>query len=60
MSNIVEMNNMNNLVTVQINHKIYAAPLEDCLGYPEDFFLNADEKTLEEVGFEFAYGVNAY
>lgn len=58
--NIVEFNTVTQLVTVQINHKIFAAPVEDCLGYPEEFFENANEETLQSVGFEFAYGVNAY
>ncbi len=58
--NIVMMDSAKDLVTVQINHKIFAAPLQDCIGYPEDFFLTADETTLEEIGFEFAYVVNAY
>lgn len=58
--NVVEVNQQEQLLTVQINHKIFAAPLQDCVGYPEDFFEFATEEALEAIGFEFAYGVNAY
>ena len=58
--NLVEYSAASGLVTVQIGHKVFAAPAVDCIGYPEDFIENASEETLREIGFEFAYGLNAY
>lgn len=58
--NIVEIDDANWLVKVQINHKVFVAPINCCLGYPEEFFATASEETLEEIGFEFSYGLNAY
>lgn len=58
--NLVEYSAASGLVIVQIGHKVFAAPAEDCIGYPEEFIENASEETLEEIGFEFAYGLNAY
>lgn len=58
--NIVEYNESEGLVEVRIGHRIYAAPIADCVGYPEDFFENASVEALESIGFEFAYGLNAY
>ena len=58
--NLVEYSDASRLVIVQIRHKVFAAPAEDCIGYPEEFIENASEETLGEIGFEFAYGLNAY
>lgn len=58
--NVIDFNATEQLITVQINHKIFAAPASLVAGYSEDFLESASEEALEEVGFEFAYGVNAY
>jgi hypothetical protein len=58
--NRVEYNHMTGLVLVQVGHKVYAARKFDCIGYPEDFIENASEEVLEEIGFEFSHGLNAY
>ena len=58
--NRVEYNMQTHVVTVQIGHKMFAAPAVDCIGYPEDFIENASEEVLEEIGFEFSHGLNAY
>lgn len=47
-------------VLVSINHKVFFAPDIVCQGYPEDFFETLNEQGLEEIGFEFVYGKNAY
>ena len=60
LTNIVEYNEAQKGSTVTINHKVFFAPEEICQGYPEDFFLYIDESGLEEIGFEFVYGMNAY
>ena len=58
--NQVEYSDSHKGLTVTINHKVYFGPDEICQGYPEDFFLTIDETGLEEIGFEFVYGMNAY
>lgn len=58
--NYVEYSTASGLVIVQIGHKVFAAPAEDCIGYPEEFIENATEEMLEEIGFEFSHGYNAY
>jgi hypothetical protein len=58
--NLVEYSDSHKGLTVTINHKVYFGPDEICQGYPEDFFLTIDEAGLEEIGFEFVYGMNAY
>ena len=60
LTNIVEYNEAQKGITVTINHKVFFGPEEICQGYPEDFFLSIDESGLEEIGFEFVYGMNAY
>ena len=47
-------------VIVQIGHKVFFAPSADCIGWPEEFIENATEQVLEEIGFEFSHGLNAY
>ena len=58
--NNVEYSVASGLVIVQIGHKVFAAPAEDCIGYPEEFFETASPEALEEIGFEFSHGLNAY
>ena len=58
--NLVEYNDTMRGVEVSVNHKVFFAPFEVCQGYPEDFFETIDEQGLEEIGFEFVYGKNAY
>jgi hypothetical protein len=58
--NLVEYSDSHKGLTVTINHKVYYGPNEICQGYPEDFFFTVDEAGLEEIGFEFVYGMNAY
>ena len=47
-------------VIVHIAHKVFFAPASDCIGYPETVLENATEQVLEEIGFEFSHGLNAY
>jgi hypothetical protein len=58
--NRVEYNAAQGLVLVQVGHKVFAAAAVDCIGYPEEFIENASEQVLEEIGFEFSHGLNAY
>ena len=58
--NKVEYSDIHKGLIVTINHKVYFGPDEICQGYPEDFFENMNEAGLEEMGFEFVYGMNAY
>jgi hypothetical protein len=58
--NRVEYNASQGLVLVQVGHKVFAARVFDCIGYPEEFIENASEQVLEEIGFEFSHGLNAY
>lgn len=58
--NRIEYNHMTGLVLVQVGHKMFAAPAADCIGYPETVLENATEQVLEEIGFEFSHGLNAY
>jgi hypothetical protein len=47
-------------VVVQVGHKVFTAEAVDCIGYPETVLENATEQVLEELGFEFSHGLNAY
>ena len=47
-------------VIVQINHKVFFAPWAVGCGRPEEFIENASEQVLEEIGFQFSHGLNAY
>ena len=58
--NRVEYNAAQGLVLVQVGHKVFAAPVFDVIGYHEEFIENASEQVLEEIGFEFSHGLNAY
>lgn len=58
--NRVEYSDIHKGLIVTINHKVYFGPDEICQGYPEEFFENVNEASLEEIGFEFVYGMNAY
>lgn len=58
--NRIEYNHMTGLVLVQVGHKMFAAAAVDCIGYPETVLENATEQVLEEIGFEFSHGLNAY
>ncbi len=58
--NRVEYNAETALVTVQIEHKVFVSAAVDCVGYPETVLENATEQVLEELGFEFSHGLNAY
>lgn len=58
--NHVEYSDKHRGVLVTINHKVFFGSDNVCQGYPEDFFKNIDERSLEEIGFEFVYGMNAY
>jgi hypothetical protein len=58
--NRIEYNAANALVVVQVGHKVFAAEAVDCIGYPVTVLENASEPVLEEIGFEFSHGLNAY
>jgi len=58
--NRVEYNATSALVAVQVGHKVFTAEAVDCIGYPETVLENATEQVLEELGFEFSHGLNAY
>jgi hypothetical protein len=58
--NRIECNFQTHVVTVQIGHKVFAASAADCIGYPVTVLENASEQVLEEIGFEFSHGLNAY
>lgn len=58
--NRIEYNATSALVVVQVGHKVFAASAVDCIGYPETVLQNATEQVLEELGFEFSHGLNAY
>ena len=60
MMNRVVYNAAQDLVLVQVGHKVFTAPAADCIGYPKEFIENATEQVLEEIGFEFSHGLNAY
>ena len=58
--NRVEYSDDHKGLIVAINHKVYFGSDTICQGYPEGFFETIDGDSLEELGFEFVYGMNAY
>lgn len=58
--NKVEFNNTLDGITVILNHKVYFSPKNITDIYDIDFLKTLNEEELINLGFEFAYGLNAY
>ena len=58
--NQVDYSNMNQGYIVQVNNLVYFGKEKEVSGYPIDVFENASKEALEEMGFEFCYGLGGY
>jgi len=58
--NQVDYSNMNQGYIVKVNNLVYFGREKEVGRFPVDVFENASKEALEEMGFEFCYGLNGY